>query len=308
MDTHNHSHPQEQHGHSPGHGHEHHHNYKHVAFQRLWLSLLITLSVMVIEIVGGWISGSIALISDAGHMFTHAFAIAVSLLGIKIARIPRCHHRTFGLLRAEVVAAFVNGLFLLLVSLWIIVESILRALQPQDILTTQMFAVAVLGLLVNVLSMYLLEGSRHGDLNVRSVFLHMIGDAVSSVAIIIAAVIIRYTHWMWLDPAISSAIAIWISIWALHLLKESLRVLLEIAPPGIVSQEISEQMKEKFPQIVDTRNERLWTISEDVTVFSAYIHIDKNHPSTTSPDDLCTHINRWLHDTYEIKESTLQLY
>lgn len=293
--------------HDHGHQHHHHnHDYKRVAFSRLGWSLGITLAVMVIEAAGGWISGSIALISDAGHMATHAFAIAVSMFGILAARMPRCHHRTFGLLRAEVLAAFVNGLFLLLICGWIVVESVRRFLAPTEILTAHMLLVALLGLLVNLISMALLESSRHNDLNVRSVFLHMIGDAASSVAVVLAAVAIHYTHWLWLDPAVSLIIAALIAVWAVGLLRESARVLLEMAPRGRNVHQITDALRARFPAILSIEHEHLWTITEQTVLFSAHLQVD---PAQLPCDGLAVwleEVEGWLEENYDIAESTLQ--
>ena len=163
--------------------------YRSVERKKLVLSLSITLTVMVIEIIGGFITNSIALLSDAGHMFTHAFAIGISLLANFIARKPPCHHKTFGLYRAEVLAAFINGLFLIPIVGIIVFEAILRFLNPQDVIGFYMLIVAFIGLAVNITSILILQGSRDTSLNVRSVFYHMIADAASSIGIVIAAFI-----------------------------------------------------------------------------------------------------------------------
>jgi cobalt-zinc-cadmium efflux system protein len=287
--------------------HHHEHNYKSLALRRLILSLSITAVVMVVEVIGGWLTGSIALISDAGHMLTHAFAIAVSIFGIVVARRPACHHRTFGLLRAEVVAAFVNALFLLAVTAWIVFEAAQRFLDPQPILTLQMLAVAIVGLTVNVVSIFLLESSRRGDLNVHSVFLHMIGDAASSVAIVVAAILIRVTQWLWIDPLVSVGIAVLIAIWAASLLRESLRVLLEMAPKGHTVDDIISAMRAKFPEIVDTEHEHVWTITPSVVCFSAHLTVDAAQLTRVDVNDWLHRIEHWLRDKFDVSESTLQL-
>lgn len=146
--------------------------FRSVERKRLVLSFTITLTVMVIEVVGGLITNSIALLSDAGHMFTHAFAIGISLLANFIARKPPCHHKTFGLYRAEVLAAFINGLFLIPVVGIIIYEAILRFLYPQEIIGFYMLVVAFIGLTVNITSILILQGSQNTSLNVKSVLPH----------------------------------------------------------------------------------------------------------------------------------------
>jgi cobalt-zinc-cadmium efflux system protein len=291
------------HNHDPS----HQHNYKSLTLKRLLWSLSITAVVMVVEVVGGWISGSIALISDAGHMLTHVVAIGISVSGILIARRPACHHRTFGLLRAEVVAAFVNALFLLGVTVWIVVESIDRIANPREILTTHMFLVACLGLTVNVISLFLLQGIRRGDMNVHSVFLHMISDAASSVAIVIAALVIHYTRWTWLDPAVSISIALLIVLWAGGLLRDSLRVLLEMAPKGHNVEDITQAMRRQFPQILETDQEHVWTITPEITVFTAHLTVDVSLVVCAEIDQWLEQIGHWLEETFDVSESTLQV-
>lgn len=286
--------------------HQHHHNYKGRALNRLELSLGITAAVMAVEFIGGWLSGSIALISDAMHMFTHVIALLISISGIIIARKPACHHRTFGLLRAEVIAAFVNALFLLAATVWIVYESIDRLLHPQPIMTTQMLAVAILGLAVNIVSILLLEGSRKGDMNVHSVFLHMVSDAASSVAIVIAAIVMEFTSWTWLDPAVSIGIAVLIVLWAGNLLRDSLRVLLEMAPKGRNVETISKAMKKQFPQIIDTANEHIWAITPSAIIFTAHLKIDARQSNSTDLNKLLEEIDTWLKEKFDVNESTLQ--
>ncbi len=295
--------------HNHGHDHNHSHAYKTVTVRRLRWSLIVTAVAMVIEFVGGWLTGSVALLSDAGHMLTHAFALAIAIAGILVARLPACHHRTFGLLRAEVVSAFVNALFLLAIIVWIAMESVGRLLDPQPILTPHMLAVAVFGLVVNIVSVFLIEGSRQGDINVQSVFAHMIADAASSVAIVVAAIVIGYTGWLWLDPLVAMGIGLLILVWALGLLKESLRVLLEMAPKGRNVHDIVDAMREQFPEVVDTQHEHLWTITPEVVVFSAHLTVSpsrlgEQHAGHSQWQDA---VATWLRDQYQVRESTLQV-
>jgi len=281
--------------------------YKGLTVRRLGISLGITLGMMVVEAFGGWLFGSIALLSDAWHMLTHGFAIAIGLFGILAARLPVCHHRTFGLLRAEILAAFVNALFLLVVTGWIVAEAISRFLRPQPIQAVQMLAVAVLGLLVNLASMFLLERSRHDDLNVQSVFLHLIGDAASSVAIVVAGVVIFYTGWVWLDPAVSLGIAVLIAVWAWRLLRDSARVLLEMAPPGRDIKEIISAMRQQFPEIAETHNEHVWTITPEVVLFSAHLTVDAEKLRPEELNGWLDAVEEWLRKRFGVSESTLEV-
>jgi len=267
---------------------------------------MITLTVMVVEIVGGFITNSIALLSDAGHMFTHAFAIGISLLANYIARKPPCHHKTFGLYRAEVLAAFINGLFLLPIVGIIIFEAILRFLNPQDIIGFYMLIVAFIGLAVNITSVIIIQSSHDTSLNVKSVFYHMIADAASSIGIVIAAFIIISTGLVILDPIVSIGISIVILYWAWGILKESTRILLEMAPKGLNIDTISEDLKKNFPEVSDLNNEHLWTIIPDMRVYSAHIILNDNIIDANQ-EEIISKINDFLLKKYKIIESTIQI-
>jgi len=272
----------------------------------LILSLIITTLVMVVEIIGGFITNSISLISDAGHMFTHAFAISISLLAIFIARKPPCHHKTFGLYRAEVLASFINGLFLIPIVGIIIYEAILRFLNPQGIIGFYMLVVAFIGLGVNITSIFILQGNQNSSLNVKSVFYHMIADAASSIGIVIAAYIIMLTEFVILDPIVSIGISIVILYWAWGILKESVRILLEMAPKGLNVHTISYDLKENFPEIIELNNEHLWTIIPDMLVYSAHVKLNESELGMNQ-EEYVSKLNDFLSKKYKIIESTIQI-
>ena len=281
--------------------------YRSVEKKKLVLSLSITFFVMIVELVGGLMTHSIALISDAGHMFTHCFAIGISLIAIFIARRPLCHHRTFGLFRAEILAAFVNGLFLIVVAGVIVYEAILRIIHPEDVLGYQMLIIALVGLFTNIASILILHGSHKHDLNVRSVFFHMIADAASSIGIVVAAVVILYTGWNLLDPIVSLGISAIIVYWAWGILKESVIILLEMAPTGLNVDIVSDDMKSAFPEIKELTSTHLWAITADMLVFSAHVRLKKKSISSTDQAKLLKKINRHLAEKYNIIESTIQI-
>ncbi|MFX1328541.1 MAG: cation diffusion facilitator family transporter [Promethearchaeota archaeon] len=280
--------------------------FRSVERKRLILSLTITLIVMIIEIIGGFITNSIALISDAGHMFTHTFAIGISLLANFIARKPPCHHKTFGLYRAEVLAAFINGLFLIPIVGFIIYETILRFLNPQDIVGLYMLIVAFIGLSVNISSILILQSRKNASLNVKSVFYHMIADAASSIGIVVAAFIIIFTGLVILDPIVSLGISFVILYWAYGILKESTRILLEMAPKGLNIDTINEDIKKNFIEIKELIHAHLWTITPEMLVYSAHIKVDDSN-SNINQAALISEINEFLQKNHKIIESTIQI-
>ncbi|MFW9880792.1 MAG: cation diffusion facilitator family transporter [Candidatus Thorarchaeota archaeon] len=280
--------------------------YRSIERKKLVLSFTITLTVMVVEIIGAFITNSIALLSDAGHMFTHAFAIGISLLANFIARKPPCHHKTFGLYRAEVLAAFINGLFLLPIVGFIIFEAIVRFLNPQDVIGFYMLIVAFIGLLVNITSILILQSSHDTSLNVKSVFYHMIADAASSIGIVIAAFIIMSTGFMILDPIVSLGISIVIIYWAYGILKDSTRILLEMAPKGMNIDAINEDLKANFPEIIQVYDTHLWTIIPEMLIYSTHIKLN-NNMITANQEDFISKINEYLSNKYRIIESIIQI-
>ena len=293
--------------------HEHKHSfsehifeYRTVEKKKLTLSLIITVIVMIVEIVGGILSHSLALISDAGHMFTHAFAITISLVAIVIACRPPCHHRTFGLYRAEILAAFINGLFLLAVGALIIYEAIERIINPQNVLALDMFVIALIGLAVNIASIIILHGSHRRNLNIKGVFYHMIADAASSVGIVAAAIIIYYTKWNIIDPLVSIGISVIIVFWAWGILRESAKILLEMAPTGLNVDIVIRDLKQRFPQIRQLEHAHLWTITADMLVFSAHMLLDDKNQTAEAQNQLLSEINSYLSEKYHIIESTIQ--
>ncbi len=285
---------------------EHLFEYRHVEQKKLVFSLGITSIVMILEIIGGYLTNSMALLSDAGHMFTHVFALLIGLVAILIARKPPCHHRTFGLYRAEVLAAFVNGLLLLVIVGIIFYEAILRLLNPVEILGLEMLLIAFIGLAVNIISILILRGAHKDDLNIRSIFYHMFADAISSVGIVIAAIIIMFTDWTFVDPFVSIGISLIILLWAWGVLKDSTRILLETSPKGLNVDMISDDLKKNFSEIRELHNAHLWSITPDMLVFSAHVQINESKIKGKQ-EDVISRINDYLLKKYNIIECTIQI-
>ena len=280
--------------------------YRTVDRRKLVASFTITVIVMFVEIVGALITNSIALLSDAGHMFTHSFAIGISLLAMYIASKPPCHHKTFGLYRAEILAAFINGIFLLPIVGVIIYEAILRILNPLEINGFYMLIVAIVGLSVNISSILILQGSQKSNLGIKSVFYHMIADAASSTGIVLAAILIMTIGWNLLDPIVSFGISAIIIYWAWGILRDSTRVLLEMAPEGLDINTINQDIMNNFSEISIVYNSHLWTITPNLLLFSAYIKL-KDEEYFDIKKKITSKINDYLYEEYNIIESTIQI-
>ncbi len=281
------------------------HEYRSVAKNKLTLSMIITGSVMVIEVIGSILTGSLALGSDAGHMFTHLFALAISFIAIVIACKKPCHHRTYGFYRVEILAALFNSIFLFGVTIYIFYQGIERLLNPQPVLGFEMLLVALLGLTANGLSILILRGSVKSNLNVKSAFLHMFADTVSSIAIIIGAVIVSLTNWYFIDPLLGIGISILIFVWAWGLLKDSVNVLLETAPKGMDIDTVGSKLKEKIPEITKITDMHIWEITSGMYSLTAHIEADLTNYENTN--QLIDKIIKILNEEYGIEHTTLQI-
>lgn len=294
------------------HAHTHEHGgmaelleHRHAPLGRLYISIGITVAGMLIEIVGGLISGSLALLSDAGHMFTHVFALGISALAVRLAGREPCHHRTFGLLRAEVLAAYTNALFLFAVTAYIGYEAIVRLLNPVDVLTREMLVIAAVGLAVNVASILLLHGHDQ-NMSVRSAVVHMMADALSSVAIVVGALVMAATGWKWIDPILSIGIAGVILVWAWGLFRDTMRILMEVAPAHVNTHDVERFVADEFPEVAGLDRVRIWSITEDVVVLSAGVLLKHGNESGNTEATL-QKLFRELKARFGFAETTLEM-
>jgi cobalt-zinc-cadmium efflux system protein len=259
--------------HHHGHGHHHHHHGdgKRVeqSTRALRIALVLTLLILVAEAIGGWLSNSLALLADAGHVLTDAGALALSLWVVWFSRQPATPERTYGLLRWEILAAFINGATLLGISAWIVVEAIRRLNTPEPIAGTLMLVVAVVGLAVNAISAWLLHPVNESSLNVRGAYLHVLGDLLASVGTIAAAVVIRLTGWLAADPIASLITTALIVRGAWALVRESVDVLLESTPAHIALPNVRSAL-EGIPGVESVHDLHVWTVTSGIVALSAH--------------------------------------
>jgi cobalt-zinc-cadmium efflux system protein len=263
---HNHDHGHD-HGHSHGHGHGHHHHA--TSTRALAWALVLTLIILVAEGVGGWLSNSLALLADAGHVLTDAGALGLSLFVAWLARQPGSPAKTFGYLRWEILAALINGATLLGISVWIVVEALMRFRHPEPIEGGLMLGVAVLGFVVNAISVVLLHGERDGSLNVRGAYLHVLGDALASGGTVVAAVVIRFSGWTYADPVASLVTTVLIVAGAWSLVRESVDVLLEAAPAHIALDKVRTRL-ETIEHVASVHDLHVWTVTSGMVAMSAH--------------------------------------
>jgi len=237
--------------------------------RRLWTVLGLTGGFMVLEAVGGWLSGSLALIADAGHMLTDVGALGLSLATALIAQRPADDNKTYGYLRWEILAALVNGAALFGIAGWVVFEAVQRIQQPEPIRVGLFLVVAAAGLLVNLASLGLLHGSREGSLNARGAYLHVMGDALGSVGALGAALVVRFTGWTQADPIASVLLSLLILVGAWRLLRESTDILLDAVPRHVSMREVQRRML-AVPGVTGVHDLHVWTVVSGVVAMSGH--------------------------------------
>ena len=275
--------------------------HEHRDFTRsLQIALVITTIFLVVELAGGLISGSLALVSDAGHMFSDALSLLLSLGAITLARRLPTKERTYGFHRAEIFAAFINSLLLIGMSMVILWEAYLRSLNPAPIQSSLMGVVAVIGLIANIAVVYLLHGSH--NLNVRSAFLHVIGDTISSVAVIAAAVWIAFTGQVIADIILSGLITVMILISAAGILRETIGILLQFTPRSVDFDAVVADMS-SVRDVSGVHHVHLWSLSSEINVLDAHVYSCERDASRI--EEMKREIKRRL-EKYNIRHSTLE--
>ena len=252
-----------------GHAHSHAHGDAGRSARALRLALALTVVLLVGEAVGGWLSNSLALMADAGHVFTDAGALALSLFVAWFCRQPGSSEKTFGYLRWEILAALVNGATLLGISAWIMVEAVLRFRTPEPVQGGLMLVVAVIGLAVNAMAAFVLHPAHDENLNVRGAYLHVLGDMLASVGTVAAALVIRYTGWLAADPLASVFTTLLIMRGAWSLVRESVDILLESAPGHIPLEGVRARL-EAIPGVESVHDLHVWTVTSGLVAASAH--------------------------------------
>ncbi|GAA5100517.1 cation diffusion facilitator family transporter [Microbacterium yannicii] len=274
----------------------------------LAISLAITSTVMVVQVVGAALSGSLALFADAAHMFTDAAALVIALVASTVAARPANDRRTFGYQRAEVFGALVNGVILLVLSAWVAYEAVLRLLNPGEgeIAGGLMLVVAVVGLVANAVAMWLLSAAQRHSINVRGAYLEVLGDLIGSAAVIIAAVVVLTTGWDQADAIASLLIAAMIVPRAIRLLGEVVSVLAESAPKGTHVTEIRDHIL-ATPGVVDVHDVHVWQLTRGAPVFTAHVVVDDAALGDGRAAGILSGLQSCLSQHFDVEHSTFQL-
>jgi cobalt-zinc-cadmium efflux system protein len=236
------------------------------------IAIALTAVTLLAEVIGGFWTNSLALLSDAAHVFLDLFALVLSLAAVKLASYPASDRHTFGYHRTEVFASFINGLTVFIMALGIMYEAWVRFAAPEQVKTVPMMVIAVIGLIMNLLAARALHGHSHDDLNVKSAFLHVIGDAAASVGVIIGGVVMYYTGWYLLDALISAAIGLLILTGAGRILRESTHILMEGTPRGLDLVDVAKAIR-GVEGVHDVHHLNIWTVCSHILALSVHVDI-----------------------------------
>jgi|SRR5581483_8616305 len=269
----------------------------------LWWSLLSTFAFVAVELVAGFRAHSLALLSDAGHNFTDGLALLLAWFGFYLQSKPANETKTFGYHRAGVLSAFVNALTLIALAAFIFYESYQRLVEPQPVQETVMLVVAGVALVLNGGIMWGLRTAKQHDINIRSAFIHMLGDLLGAIGIIAGALIIRFTGWDQVDPVLSILIGVLIIWTAWDIIKESLNILLEGSPRGVPLQTVIEKMRE-VEGVLDVHDLHIWSLGSSTHALSCHVLIEDVPPS--SSDCILRRLNDVLADRFHIRHTTVQ--
>ncbi len=279
--------------------HDHHHNLSRVLF-----ALVLTATFMVVEVIGGVLSGSLALLADAGHMLTDTMALALAAVAFHVSRRPPGPLLTYGYQRFQILAAFVNGLALLVVVGWIFVEAVRRFVEPGEILAGTMLKVAVLGLIVNIVAFAVLHGGDRNNLNIRGAALHVAGDLLGSVAAIVASVVILYTGFVAIDPLLSIAVGFLILKSAWLLVKKSAHVLLQGAPDWLDVDALEQDIAASVPEVSGVHHVHVWGLTPQDLILTMHVELIGSCSNPASP---VRAIKALLAERYGIGHSTIEI-
>ena len=264
----------------------------------------MTATFMVVEVIGGFLSGSLALVADAGHMLTDSASIALALFAIWLAKRPASAERTYGYNRAEILAAAVNALSLWLIAAWIVWEAIHRFVSPQEIEGATVLIVGGIGLLVNLVAAYMLHSASGHSLNVEGALQHVLADLMGSVAVIVSAVIIILFGWNIVDPILSVLIALLIVFSSWHLVTSVLQVLVEGTPEDLDLYKLCHDMEE-VPGVTVIHDVHAWTVTSGYVSLTAHVLADPDHAGDL--DDMLRELRRIANEDHGIAHSTIQL-
>lgn len=283
-------------------GHDHDHAHQTDNKRVLFWSFIAIFTFMIVEVIGGILTNSLALLSDAGHMLSDAAALGLSLFAFKIGERQVTHDKTYGYKRFEIIAAFINGATLIIISLYITYEAVQRFTDPPHV-SASMMIVAFIGLVVNiVVAWILMRGDSDENLNIKSALTHVLGDLMGSIGAIIAGILIYFFNWNIADPIASILVAVLILITGIRIAKDSLHVLMEGKPDNININEVKDALSE-LENVYDVHDLHIWSITSEFPALSCHLVVKE----TINRDSLLQTANELIHDKFNISHCTIQM-
>lgn len=284
------------------------HNHMHISTKgtsenNLFITIALNFIITIAEVIGGFISGSLSLISDALHNFSDGIAIIITYIAMRLSKRPKTFKYTFGLKRAEIIAAIINATMLIIISFFLIKEAIERFYNPYPISGSLMLIVATLGLIANVVGTLLLKKGSEVNLNIRAAYIHLWSDAVSSLAVIVGAVFVIFYNIYWIDPLLTILISVYILKETYEIFKEALDVIMMSSPEGIELNELKD-LVESITGVKNVHHIHLWKLNDNAIHFEAHIEVKDMAVSKTI--EIQKQIEQKLHNKYEINHTTLQ--
>jgi len=272
--------------------------------RRVIIALVLTGTFMIVEVIGGILSSSLALLADAGHMLTDTMALALAAVAFHVSKRPADSNLTYGYQRFQILAAFVNGLSLLLIVGWILIEAIQRFFVPRDVLGETMLTVAAIGLVVNIIAFAVLHSGDRDNLNISGAALHVAGDLLGSVAAIVAAIVIIYTGWVTIDPILSLAVAVLILKSAWSLVKRSAHVLLEGAPEWLNVEEMQQKIVNNVEGVRGIHHVHVWGLTPQDLMLTMHVNLVD---CDAEPTSIIPHVKGVIAREYGIGHSTIEI-
>lgn len=283
--------------------HHHHHTHNIVNEKNLIITMLLNFLITVVELIGGILSGSLSLISDALHNFSDGIAVIITFIAIRLSNKPKTFKHTFGFKRAEIIAAVINAATLIIISIYLIKEAIIRFYEPNFIEGTLMIIVASIGFIANSIGTFLLNKGKKDNINIKAAYLHLLSDAISSLGVIIGAIFIIYFEIYWIDPLLTIIISVYILRESYIIVKQAVEVIMMFTPKEIDIEELTKVI-ETFKGVKNIHHIHLWKLNDTDTHFEAHVETEDIKVSETII--IQQTIEKYLHDKYEINHSTLQ--
>jgi len=275
-----------------------------VSLPRLIFTVILNLLITVAQIVGGILSGSLALISDAIHNLSDSVSVMLAWFAQVLSRRPSTKKSTFGYKRAEILAAFVNSIALIAISVYLIFEAIERLLHPQPVDAKWMFWLGLLGLIANGISVLILERDKNKNINIKAAYLHLVGDALTSLAVIAGAVLIWFFNVIWVDAVVTILIGLYLLIHTWKLLKESVTILMQMVPAEINIAEIEARLLQ-VEGLISVHHIHVWNLTDKLLHFEGHLNLEHDLP-VSETTVICDKVRKLLHDEFDIEHVTIQ--